>query len=267
MKNPLIALLTDFGTSDYFVGSLKGVILSINPDARLVDITHQVDSFDIFKASFILWASIGFFPEGTIFLSVVDPGVGSFRKIILARTQKHYFINPDNGLLSLVLEKEKVKEVREVKNPLYFLQESGSTFEARDKMAPVAAWLSHGVLPAEFGPEYKNYTKLDYVGPRNEKSKIIGSIIYVDKFGNGITDIKFDWFIQLKQRFRGKEIIFQIKEHKLTGFYPSYISAPDDEVFFLKGSIGYLEAALKKGSASLKLNFKPKDKVMIYPRE
>ncbi len=264
MKNPLIALLTDFGNSDYFVGSLKGVILSINPVVRLVDITHQVDSFDVFDASFILYASACFFPKETIFLSVVDPGVGSSRKIILVRTQKHYFISPDNGLLTLVLDKEKPEEIREVNNPVYFLEETSSTFEARDKMASVAAWVSLGISTSEFGPECHRFVKLNYRKPVQTNNQITGSIIYVDKFGNGITDIKFEWFDQLRQRFPEKKIILQVKERKIAGFSLNYTSGPDNEVFFLQGSLGYLEVALKKGSASLELNFKPKDEVILY---
>jgi len=146
VKNPVIALMTDFGEDDFFVASLKGVIAKINPSARIIDITHRIPSFDIGAAGLVLSSSYKYFPPKTIFLVVVDPGVGSYRRILLAKTKNFFFIAPDNGVLSLVLDEEKVQKLIEVKNRKFFLPEVSSTFEGRDKMAPIAAWLSKRCL-------------------------------------------------------------------------------------------------------------------------
>jgi len=137
MGKSCIALLTDFGTKDYFVASLKGVILSINPECAIVDISHEVPEYDLTAAAFVLWACYRFFPGGTIFLTVVDPGVGSERRILLARSQRYYFIAPDNGVLSLVFKQED-PEIMELNGREHLLTDRRSSFEGRDKMAPLA---------------------------------------------------------------------------------------------------------------------------------
>ena len=173
MKQPFIALMTDFGEDDYFVASLKGIIYRINPLARIINITHRVPSFDIAIGSFILFSCYRYFPVPTIFLVVVDPGVGSVRKILLAKTEKYFFIAPDNGVLSQVFEAERIEQMREVTNPQFFLHEISHTFEGRDKMAPVAAWLSKGVSCSEFGPEVKSYARIKVQKPLIKGKEIL----------------------------------------------------------------------------------------------
>ncbi len=153
-------MVTDFGEDDFFVASLKGVILKINPSVWIIDITHRIPSFDIQTTGFILLASYKYFPSQTIFLVIVDPGVGSERKILLARTKEYYFIAPDNGVLSLVLEEEQVEDLREVTNEEYFLPHLSNTFEGRDKMAPAAAWVSKGISCSEVGPAKASFEQL-----------------------------------------------------------------------------------------------------------
>lgn len=267
MKNPLIAFLTDFGENDFFVASVKGVISRINPFARIIDITHQVSSFDILRGSFILFACYRYFPSKTIFLVVVDPGVGSSRKIILAETENYFFIGPDNGVLSFALESEKVYEIREVTNCKFFLKEESRTFEARDKMAPVAAWLSKGILPDEFGPQTKDFKRIKNLTVQREKEGIVGSVIYVDKFGNLITNIPLAMVNQLQERRSPRNLNLLVKNREIKSFVKSYSSGKRGELFFLEGSLGLVEIASREDSASKILKAKIGDRVRIVNSE
>ncbi|MFQ6070482.1 MAG: S-adenosyl-l-methionine hydroxide adenosyltransferase family protein [Candidatus Aminicenantales bacterium] len=250
MKQNVLALLTDFGQDDFFVASLKGVITSINPSVKLVDICHRVSSFDVRQAGFILFACYRFFPEKTVFLSVVDPGVGSSRKILAVRTQRYFFVAPDNGLLSFVLEEEKVLEMRELKNRKYFLPQVSSTFEARDKMAPAASWLSKGTPLKELGPWIDSYQKLEDLRACLKEDGIEGSIVYVDKFGNLITNIPLSMVDEFKEKTGCKSVSLQVKGRKIDTFVNSYSDGKKGELFFLAGSLGLIEIASRESSAS-----------------
>jgi S-adenosylmethionine hydrolase len=264
MKNPVIALLTDFGEKDFFVGSLKGVIATINPSAPMVDITHNVPSFDILAGSFILYAAYSYFPSGTIFLAVVDPGVGTERKILLVETGDYFFIAPDNGVLSLALETEKVETLIYMKNTKYFLPVTSSTFEGRDKMAPAAAWLSKGIAPSEFGPAVSDYVKLDVEKPYNEKEVVLGQVLYVDKFGNLITNIPAKNVHRLAGETKEKRVVCQVGDKEIARFEPSYSLVKKDEVFILPGSLGLVEIAVREASAQDRLAARPGDSVRIF---
>lgn len=255
--------MTDFGEDGFFVASLKAVILSINPEARIIDITHQVHSFDVRSAAFILFSCYKFFPGETIFLTVVDPGVGSWRRILLVETKNYFFIAPDNGLLSFVLENEDSPLIREVTNPRFFLSKPSRTFEARDKMAPVAAWLSTGVGCSEFGPQTSDYKKFVIPKPRLQEKEIVGSILYIDKFGNMITNIPGEMVCgqtkgQISLLTRGKEI---------TSFEETFSSAKKGELFFLIGSLGLIEIATREASAAKKLKARTGDEVRIKTQD
>lgn len=264
MKTPVIALLTDFGEEDFFVGSLKGVMATINPSVLIVDITHHVPSFDVLAGSFILFAAYKYYPTGSIFLAVVDPGVGTARKILLAETENYMFIAPDNGVVSLALEAENTKTLIDVKNTKYFLPAPTSTFEGRDKMAPVAAWLSKGVAPSEFGSHISDYTKMDVKRPHIEKDEILGHILYVDKFGNCITDIPTEEFHRIKDETEEKRVMCRVGEKDIARFEPSYSFVNRDELFVLPGSLGLIEIAVREGSAQEKLAIHPGDPVRIF---
>jgi len=166
MRKPIITLLTDFGTEDYYVASMKGVILKINPRCTLIDITHHVSPHDIKEGAFLLANAYSFFPKGTIHLSVVDPGVGGPRNPILIVTTNYFFVGPDNGLFLFALKREKVKKVVALTNQKYFLSQMSTTFHGRDLFAPVAAHLSLGVKPEAFGPELDSWTEIDFEKPR-----------------------------------------------------------------------------------------------------
>ena len=260
---PLIALLTDFGWDDYFVGVLKGVIASLNPQATVVDISHGIESFQIHKGAFQLWAAYRFFPRGTVFLSVVDPGVGSSRRIILARTRKYFFVSPDNGLLTYVLATEGYYELYEARNSKYFLTALSSTFEARDKMAPVAAWLTLGVAPEEMGPRIKDFQRLPFQLPVKTERGYVGQVVYIDKFGNGITNLQGKLLSEKARRKSPLSFSLEIKNRKITQFYSSYAEAPSKDVFFLIGSLGMIEIAVKEGSAAAKLDFQVGESVTL----
>jgi S-adenosylmethionine hydrolase len=258
--------MTDFGEDDFFVASLKGVIAKINPSARIIDITHRLPSFDIKAGSFILFSSYKYFPARTIFLVVVDPGVGTSRKILLAETDSYFFVAPDNGVLSFVLEEEGIRHLREVTNKNYFLPELSRTFEGRDKMAPAAAWLSRGISCEEFGPKMTSYKKFEAEKPQMKRDKIIGHILYIDKFGNLITNIPEGMLKLLQKKMGKKTLSLSIEDREITSFEQSYSSVKKGELLFLVGSVGLIEIAAKESSAAQKLKIKNGDKCKIIVR-
>jgi S-adenosylmethionine hydrolase len=263
MKNPVIALMTDFGEDDFFTASLKGVILKINPIARILDITHRIPSFDVKAAGFILCASFKYFPAQTIFVVIIDPGVGSKRRILLAKTKEYCFIAPDNGVLSLVLEEEEIEDLREIVEEKYFLPDLSRTFEGRDKMAPAAAWISKGVSCSDFGPEIKSYEKFKAMKPQLKGNTIIGNILYEDKFGNLITNIPARMLEAPGEKTGRARLILSIKGKKISSFVENYSQAKRGELLFLIGSVGMIEIAAREESASEKLKAGVGDEVSI----
>lgn len=262
MENPIIALLTDFGEVDFFVPSLKGVIASINPLAKVIDITHSIPSFDVCAGSFVLFASYRFFPKKTIFVAVIDPSVGSSRKILLVETEKYFFIAPDNDILSLVLEEEDVIQLREISNPKYFLRPTGVTFEGRDKMASVSAYLSLGLSPEEFGPQARTTKKKILNRPHQTADKIEGTVLYNDKFGNLITNIPSSQLDPLMKK-HGQEAVRLIAGESMIIYGDHYSAVPVGEPVFLFGSLGLIEIAVREGSAFNKLKVKPGASIKI----
>lgn len=243
----IIAFLTDFGTKDYFVGAMKGVILSINPEAKIIDITHEIKPQNIRSAGFTLAACYLNFPPKTIFVSVVDPGVGSDRRAILVETENYYFIAPDNGLLSLVLNKELNYRTFEINNPKFFLSKLSQTFHGRDVFAPVAAWLSRGISPNEFGNETSELIISKNLVPKAVSAdKIVGNIIHIDNFGNIITNLRKT---DLPTNFS-----LQVNENMITKHHTFYAEGKVNEIFSIWGSAGYLEIAVNCNSAKELLN-------------
>ncbi|MGB4705021.1 MAG: SAM-dependent chlorinase/fluorinase [Candidatus Saccharicenans sp.] len=262
MNRGLISILTDFGLRDYFVASLKGVILSINPGCTIVDITHEVPDYNLLAAGFILWACYRFFPRGTIFLTVVDPGVGSERRILLAKGSKHYFIAPDNGVLSLIFREEN-PEIYEVVGNKYFLTEKRTSFEGRDRMAPAAAWLSLGVPLTEIGRPTDHPVVLDVAEPVIEDREIRGHILYCDKFGNLITSISQPLIVEFLKKNSGASPVLLAGKRKITEMAASYSSASAGRPFFLINSLGLLEIAVFQRSAAEFLGLGPGDPVIL----
>ena len=185
----IITLTTDFGLRDHYVGVMKGVMLSVNENANPVDITHCIDSHDIRAASFVIGNSYRYFPEKTVHLAVVDPGVGSERRPLAVSADGHFFVGPDNGVFSSVIRSCEDFCAREIKNSDYLLKEISSTFHGRDIFAPVAAHLSLGVSFSEIGPQVQNPEVLPSEGYSINGNEIRGTVVYTDKFGNLVTSI------------------------------------------------------------------------------
>ncbi len=267
----VICLLTDFGLKgQHYVASIKGVILKINPDINIIDITHNITPFSIIEASYILKATYKHFPEESIFINVVDPGVGSSREILAIKTlSKHYLIGPNNGIFSGNFAKD-IDECIEIQNDDFFNKPISNTFHGRDIMAPVAAHLISGISFKKFGPKFniKNLKGIPFTFKINNEKRIIQCIIqYIDSFGNATTNIPMDnnkihnSEITLNE---GKEIIIEIKEKTFKGFFNlNFSSVPVGSLLFLVGSTGFLEISINQGNASKKLGLKLGDNTTI----
>jgi S-adenosyl-L-methionine hydrolase (adenosine-forming) len=249
-----IALLTDFGTSDYYVGAMKGVIVSIDPDASIVDITHEIEPQNIASAAFILRACYEDFPKGTIFLCVVDPGVGSERRAIIAQTESYIFVGPDNGLFSFILK--KTATIHAIENETYFRYPVSSTFHGRDIFAPVAAHLSKGVGLMEFGPQISDSVVLPDSHPwQISESTIEGSVIHIDRFGNLVTNIPAS--------VAGRFDVIEIGDTRITQLKRTYADGRSDEPFAIVGSAGFIEISFNRGSAAQTLKASYDTKVTL----
>jgi len=260
MRNPIITLLTDFGTKDHYVASMKGTILNINPRCTLIDITHHVSPHDTKEGAFILANAYSSFPRRTIHLSVVDPGVGGSRKPILIVTTNYLFVGPDDGLFTFSLKREKVKKVIVLTNPKYFLFPMSDTFHGRDLFAPVAAYLSLGVKPHAFGPELDSWVELDFEEPRIRDGRLIGEILHIDAFGNLISNIDKKELLHFikKQSFAirtGRKIIRELKK--------GYWEGKGKEPIAYIGSGGFLEISVREGNAQKILRIERGDPIQI----
>lgn len=242
----IISLTTDFGLTDNFVGVLKAVILKINPSASIVDISHQVKPQDISGAAFLLNNSFSYFPKGTVHLVVVDPGVGSPRRKIIARTKDYYFVGPDNGVLTLALKSQLPLELIEITNQRYFLKPTAHTFHGRDIFAPVAARISKGERISKFGKRIKSLQGLDIPSVKIASRILLGEVIHIDHFGNLISNIDenlLNNFIQ-NNKFR-----IYIKGKAIGQISFSYSQGSSLRPVALINSFGYLEIAVNSGSA------------------
>jgi S-adenosylmethionine hydrolase len=246
MPRRIITLTTDYGSSDHFAGTMKGVILGINPGAQIVDITHDVQPFEIRDGAFTIAQAYQYFPKRTIHVVVVDPGVGSTQRPLLAEMAGQYFIAPDNGVLSMICAREKPK-VRHIINHRYFLPEVSRTFHGRDVFAPVAAHLAAGVPPGSFGKRIEDYVRLDFDKPAHiGKGSWTGTILKVDRFGNLITNLHIGEFPGVNTH------AFELKVglRALTRLALTFTECAPGELFVLVGSSGYLEVASNQGSAA-----------------
>lgn len=239
---PIVTLTSDFGTADGYVGSVKGAILSINPRATLIDLSHGVPSFDIVQGAFLLGTSFSLFPRGTIHLAVVDPGVGSARRPLLVVTKNYYFVAPDNGLLTLVADRERPERIVELTEGRYFRSDLSSTFHGRDLFGPVAAHLSKGVDPARFGRSRSSLTRLREFLTRIDPQGIVGQILFIDKFGNALTNIR-----PSKPAAGGAGGSVRYRELEIP-IVRTYSEIPAGGPGALWSSSGFLELALREGS-------------------
>lgn len=249
----VVTFTTDFGLQDPFVGIMHGVVLNIHSETRIVDICHAIPSFDVLDGAWTIAQSYRFFPPRSVHVIVVDPGVGSARRPILAETDEYIFVAPDNGVLSLVEAREPKFTVRHVTSERYFLQPVSQTFHGRDIFSPVAGWLSKGVAPWEFGPEISDYARLPL--PPVEQvaaNSLRGIVLKVDKFGNLITNLSGQ---EVPALFAATSPNFKllIAGQTITHICRSYAEGRDEEFFAIVGSSGYLEIAARQASAAERL--------------
>ncbi len=263
LRKNLITLTTDFGSRDYFVGSMKGVILGINPDAKILDVSHDVVSHDIWGAAYLLSNAYKFFPPYTINVVVVDPGVGSERRPIIAVTDKHYFIAPDNGVLSFIYNDPGFSRAIHITADHYFLPVKGSTFHARDIFAPCAAWLSKGVEAEKFGEIITDYTKFNIPLCRLEDRALLGEVVYVDKFGNSITNITFDDIRAFVEKTGLNSYKFKVREHTFGSISPFYASVGKGEPGVVINGNGNIEIFINQGDARRTLGLRRGEKISI----
>jgi S-adenosylmethionine hydrolase len=240
---PILTLLTDFGTVDYYVAAVKGTVLRLAPGTTLVDISHQVPPGDVEAAAFLLAAAAPSFPDGSVHLAVVDPGVGSGRRILMARTASALFLAPDNGLLGPVLD--AALEVRAVeRGDLFlhdFLHNPGATFHGRDRFAPVAAWLLRGGDPGELGPEVGDPVRLASPPPQRNAGGASGRVAHIDRYGNLVTDLPAAW---LPAGPCSVEVGGRAATRLVTRFVTHYAEIPAGEAAMLVGSLATLELSM-----------------------
>lgn len=254
-----VALLTDFGHSDAFAGILKGVILSIHPEARIVDLCHGVPSRDIGHGAHVLETSLDYFPKQTIFCTVVDPGVGTSRRAVLVETRDYFLVGPDNGVLWPAAVRNTVKRVIHLTRSRYFLDRVSATFHGRDIFAPVAAHLSAGVDPGAFGPEVSGLIPFNFPEPEPDGNEWILGVRHIDTFGNIGLHLTRERFLAFaEQGFR-----VRIGQTEITGHYETYGAAPENVPFLVTDSAGFMEIALKNGHAASQFGIGKQDRVVL----
>ena len=248
MTNPIITLTTDYGTNDHLVGVLKGVILKINPDVQIVDITHGVTPFDLLDGATAIANAYSYFPPRTIHVVVVAPGVGTDRRPLIVSGQNQYFLAPDNGVLSGVFEKEQNFLVRHLTAEHYFLHPVSKTFHGRDVFAPVAAWLSKNWQPGSMGEEISDFKRFALPRPKEADGLLKGVVLKVDAFGNLITNFREE-DLPAGAVEKG-EINLQVGSHTISKLLPTFANGNAGEAIAYLGSSGSLEIGVNKGSAS-----------------
>jgi S-adenosylmethionine hydrolase len=273
---PLVTLTTDFGTADGYVGTMKGVMLGIAPAARLVDISHEIAPQDIRQAAYVLYTSYAFFPPHAVHLVVVDPGVGSVRRPIALRTLSGAFVGPDNGVFTYVLGREPIEALVELLDPRYHLLQASHTFHGRDIFAPAAAHLAAGVPITELGPPVSD--PVTFPLPRLEVAPdtIAGEALHADRFGNVVTSVgRLLWSqnelsldaafgqVQEQVRFDADEVVVAVAGRDIPCVRRTYAEVEPGKVLALVGSSGYLEIAVREGSAARRLGISPGDEVEL----
>ena len=250
MARPVIAFLTDFGTRDHYAGTMKAVVLGLCPDANLVDITHDIPPHDVLTASIELAACFKYFPQGTIFLVVVDPGVGSARRGIAADTGDYRFVAPDNGVLTAVLKETPAKRVVELTERRYARPTVSKTFEGRDRFAPAAGWIAKGVDLSALGRPAGDIQQLVIPLPQIKDDTLAGEVLRVDRFGNLVTNVDRKLF----EKFTHTSTIeISAGSHRIPRVVATYADAGSGEVCALFGSTDHLEIAINAASASQRL--------------
>ena len=260
----IVTLTTDFGNKDSFVGSMKGALLKVNPEAQIVDISHEIGPQDIWEGAFTLKTAYHYFPKGTIHLAVVDPGVGSGRRPILVVTESYYFVGPDNGIFSLVYQEAERVRVHHITAGHYYLASPGPTCHGRDIFAPVAAWLTKGIPPDNFGEVVEDYVKLNVPVAKQSPNGIDGNVIHIDRFGNAITNITYKDLQSLAPgETDAAPVSLAIAGKEIKGLKRFYSEAAPGEPSAIINSSGYLEIFLFKQNARTMLSIKRGEAVKL----
>ena len=253
MANAIITLTTDYGTSDHLVGTLKGVILKINPDVTIVDITHNVTAFDLLDGALAIGSAYSYFPAKTIHVVVVDPGVGTERRPLLASAQNQYFVAPDNGVLSVIYEREQeTLVVRHANVEHYYRHPVSKTFHGRDIFASVASWLSKGWQTPSMGDEISDYKRFSIPRPKEADGAMKGVVLRTDVFGNLITNFRAEDFPEAAQN--GGAIKLQVGTQQVTRLVDTFASGNNGEAIAYVGSSGYIEIGVNKSNAARTLS-------------
>lgn len=250
-----IALLTDFGHRDPFVGVMKGVIARVAPAARVVDLVHEVPPQDVRAAAVALWMAYRYFPKRTIFVAVVDPGVGTRRRVLAAETAAGVFLAPDNGVLGLVLRESPPRRVVSVTERRYWLRDISATFHGRDIFAPVAGHLARGVAVARLGPTVPGWVRLPFAPPVRREGGCAGVVLLVDRFGNMMTNIPGSWVEA------GDAVL--VRGRRVAGLAQAYGDVPPGSAVGVVGSAGTVEVAVNKGNAAKRFRLKAGDVVEV----
>ncbi|MEM3577244.1 MAG: SAM-dependent chlorinase/fluorinase [Candidatus Bathyarchaeia archaeon] len=262
MRKPIITLTTDFGLKDPYVAEMKAVILDICPNAQIVDITHQIEKFNIRMGAYVLTCAAPYFPKGTIHVAVVDPGVGTRRRPLLIEAVKDFFIGPDNGVLALATKAQGIKRAYEILNRKFLLPRISRTFHGRDIFAPAAAHIANGAPPSEFGPEVGEIIVPEFAKLVKRRDSIVGEVLHVDSFGNIITNFGEK---ELKLMRVDDTVNVKLKNKRLKlKLCKAYAEAPLKQPLAIIGSHNFLEISINQGSAAEKFKVKTGDKVTLY---
>ena len=258
----IITLTSDFGLRDPYVAEVKAVILSINPNVAIVDITHEIEKFNIRMGAYILACASAYFPRGTIHVAVVDPGVGTKRRPVLVQMNGSYYLGPDNGLLALAAKNRSVEHVYEIANRKLMLPRISSTFHGRDVFAPAAAHLANGMLPDNFGPEIRNIVTPKFAKILGTKNMLVGEVLHIDDFGNITTNFGESELNRINTKtaikLRLKNAMLKLKLCK------AYADVNPHKPLAIMGSHDFLEISINQGNAAETFKIKDGDKIVLY---
>jgi len=266
MQQTIITLLSDFGLKDPYVAEMKAVILCKCPEAKIVDISHEIDKFNIRMGAFVLASAAPYFPKGTTHVAVVDPGVGTKRRPIIVKTKRSYFVGPDNGVIMLAALKEGLRHVHVIENPQYMFSRVSKTFHGRDIFAPAAAYLAKGCAASEFGKKIEDYVVPNFVKPCFENNVASGEVLHVDGFGNIITNISSEILSRLAIRENDFAKIDIDREATVLKFCSAYGDVSLGEVLAIVGSHDFLEFSVNQGSAAERFKAKSGDLIRVQRR-
>ena len=263
MPANIVTLTTDFGLKDPYAAEMKAAILGIYPNATIVDVTHEIAKFSIRMGAFVLASAAPYFPKGSVHVAVVDPGVGTSRRPIVIQTKQAFFVGPDNGVLVLAAQRQSIESIHKLANPRFMLTKVSNTFHGRDVFAPAAAHLLNGVKPTEFGPEISDAAEAEFAHVTRKNDSLLGEVLYVDGFGNIITNISENKLVQ--NNMKGTVNVKLARDKLKLAFCRAYGEMKSHELLALIGSHGFLEISINQGNAAQKFNAKTGDPIEVSP--